>query len=1085
MNLTKEALAELDSHWAVSAIDENTRQLAQLTVNRALVEKALGQQLSLSEQNPSVDRECLERVALAYEMAALEGLPAIVDNSPELDHLRRQLSAGAFRAFDFRRILEVPQEDARRAFHILHLSALAYCGERWPDLKRWYKENADSIRIPETAKMAWDLQLVYTLFDCWVSLFRKNGWDDLNRISVIVADLRDRQKEYEPSLLERGEIHANAGTAIRLIALYHWAKATELLSVYMLQGEPADIGTLLDKHFEAAVGAASASADTQLEVILRWLHAAARIMVDGSLWWVARAVNSRVTRFVTHATSQGLFELLPPQHAALREHGLLDQALTAVVVEMPTSGGKTLLAQFRMLQALNQFDASNGWVAYVAPTRALVAQITRRLRKDFGPIGVRVEQLTGAVEVDSFEQQILSDSGSNSFSILVATPEKLHLVIKNKKVERPLALVVMDEAHNIENVSRGLRIELLLATIKRDCPKASFLLLMPYVEKAETLSRWLAQGREGGRLISFGTTPWRPNERIIGVYRVEVDDSVTSGWRLKFETLSTSEKALHLGGQHSVGPSKPLAVARSKVINVKANTQSGLSLQTAAMAVSMSSRGTSIAVGSKIRDVWSMARAAASSLPLYDRVPDEIALVQRYLQTEVAPEFELASMLARGVGVHHGGLSDEIRSLMEWLAEEGKLKVLCATSTISQGINFPVSSVFLASRSVYINKFSSDMPARDFWNLAGRAGRIDQDSVGVIGLAEGDKKEEIISFVSRATGALASRLVEMLDQLDASGRLHDLERVIYTPEWDDFRCYVAHLWAEKKRLDEVLADTEQLLRNTYGYGLLRSTPEGKQKADALLEVTRLYATKLGDNPGFAKLADSTGFSPEGVGRAIVELGQLQNRLSASDWTPESLFGKSTGMADLFGVMLKVPQIGKPLEELAGKGFDRKHLADITKAWVNGDSLKSIAETYFSSGKKDDVTAFSDACRAIYRTIINNGTWGVAALSKLSGIDFDSLPSEEKRRLDALPAMIYHGVRTEEAVLMRMNSIPRSISEKLGERFSSAQKGSKDMHNARAFLKALPDADWDSVRPKEAALSGADYKEVWGVLSGER
>lgn len=191
-------------------------------------------------------------------------------------------------------------------------------------------------------------------------------------------------------------------------------------------------------------------------------------MVAGSIWRVARAVNSRVTKFVQEVTKQqGLFELLPPQRAAWLEQGLLDQAATAVVIDMPTSGGKTLLAQFRILQALNQFDADNGWVAYVAPTRALTAQITRRLRRDFSPIGVKVEALTGAVEVDAFEEELLTQTGAKrGFDVLVATPEKLHLVIRNKKVTRPLALVVMDEAHNIESESRGMRIELLLATIK-------------------------------------------------------------------------------------------------------------------------------------------------------------------------------------------------------------------------------------------------------------------------------------------------------------------------------------------------------------------------------------------------------------------------------------------------------------------------------------------------------------------------------------------------------------------------------------------------------------------------------------------
>jgi replicative superfamily II helicase len=141
-----------------------------------------------------------------------------------------------------------------------------------------------------------------------------------------------------------------------------------------------------------------------------------------------------VARFVQEVTKQqAMFELLPPQRTALQEQGLLDQAATAVVVDIPTSGGKTLLAQFRMLQALNQFDAEKGWVAYVAPTRALTAQITRRLRRDFEPIGVRVEQLTGAVEIDTFEDDLLTETGdSPPFAVLISTPEKLQLVIRNK-----------------------------------------------------------------------------------------------------------------------------------------------------------------------------------------------------------------------------------------------------------------------------------------------------------------------------------------------------------------------------------------------------------------------------------------------------------------------------------------------------------------------------------------------------------------------------------------------------------------------------------------------------------------------------
>ena len=74
------------------------------------------------------------------------------------------------------------------------------------------------------------------------------------------------------------------------------------------------------------------------------------------------------------------------------------------------------------------------------------------------------------------------------------------------------------KAHNLEERGRGLRIELLLATIKQDCPHANFLLLMPYVEGTEAVAHWLAADLDAGQTISLGTTPWKPNERIVGLF---------------------------------------------------------------------------------------------------------------------------------------------------------------------------------------------------------------------------------------------------------------------------------------------------------------------------------------------------------------------------------------------------------------------------------------------------------------------------------------------------------------------------------------------------------------------------------------
>lgn len=1090
MSLSNRALEALNEHWAVAAIGADELERAANLVHQRLARRAVGRQISFSFPENADDEPFLERVALAFELAAIEGLDELSRPAGQNRHLRDQAVAASFRAFDIRRLLPVPWETLDRLFFVLQISAIAYCGDRWSDLRRWYREQGEAFRTPSVANAEWDRRLLYRLFECWVRLFRKEGWDDLDRIREIIAGLRNDQANHEERRLRNGSETLDRAIALRLAALYNWAKATEVLARYMLQGEPGDPFGTLDKHFEAGIRAAAASGDAQHEVVLRWLHATARIMVTNSLWWATRTVNSRTSDFVhslTHREQQAMFELLPPQRAALVEQGLLDQAKTAIVVDMPTSGGKTLLAQFRILQALNQFRADQGWVVYVAPTRALSAQITRRLRRDFGPIGLRVEQLTAAVEVDAFEEDLLADS-SQPFDILVATPEKLSLVIRNRRVERPLALVVMDEAHNLESEGRGLRIELLLATVKRDCPQANFLLLMPYVEGSESVARWLAQDIDAGNAISLSTVPWKPNERIIGLFRAVADDSARGGWHLGFETLTATKKAMPLRGTHRVGGVKPINVPKSQVLT--RGVQKGLGLQTAAIGAVMSARGTSVAVANNIGTVWKMAGEATRNLPEMDEVPPNIKLVQDFLRTEISADFRLVGMLDKGVGVHHAGLSDDVRALMEWLAETGSIRMLCATSTIAQGINFPVSSVFLSSRFVPQGTRSVEIAPREFWNLAGRAGRIGHDSVGVVGLSEGTDRDALTEFVSRSTGALVSRLVVLLDELAAQGSLAQLSEVLWKEQWEDFRCYIAHLWAEKKNLDAVLADSEQLLRQTYGYTSMRNDPHQREKADALLDATQSYARKLADMPeGIAELADSTGFSPEGVQAAMGGIGGLESRLTASDWAPKSLFGSGGRMADLFGVMLRVPQLSQDLAELGGKGFDRSRISEITNDWVNGKRLEVIAKEYFVREKDDEAGtgALTDACRAIYRTIVNSGTWGVSALSQVSGIDFDALSEADKRRINALPAMIYHGVSSEDAVLMRMNSAPRSTAEALGSLYREVTGEDEYRYSvgkARHFLQGLGADDWDGVRPEGAALSGTGYKRVWEVLSGE-
>jgi hypothetical protein len=98
-----------------------------------------------------------------------------------------------------------------------------------------------------------------------------------------------------------------------------------------------------------------------------------------------------------------------------------------------------------------------------------------------------------------------------------------------------------------------------------------------------------------------------------------------------------------------------------------------------------------------------------------------------------------------------------------------------------------------------------------------------------------------------------------------------------------------------------------------------------------------------------------------------------------------------------------------------------------------------------------------------------------------------MPEDQKRAINNLPAMLYHGVNTEAAVLMRMNAVPRRIAVGLGERFSATVSESADLHSvrsARSYLRRLSPTDWQRSAPPHAKMSGDDYRAIWSFLAGE-
>ena len=234
----------------------------------------------------------------------------------------------------------------------------------------------------------------------------------MSAATSIIDKLRSEQKEFEKEYLDATEKPHGAAAALQLLALHHLAKAVEMTSSYMASGTPHDIEDHLELHFRNARRHSQRAGTIELDLILIMMFAAFKKMVRNSIWIVSRRVNSKVADFVRTITESDkpIFELLYPQRLAILERGLLDPASRAIVVNLPTSSGKTLMAEFRILQTLNVFG-ENGVVVYVVPTRTLVNQVTARLRRDLGTtsLGVRVTKMSGAVEIDGFEESVLGE----------------------------------------------------------------------------------------------------------------------------------------------------------------------------------------------------------------------------------------------------------------------------------------------------------------------------------------------------------------------------------------------------------------------------------------------------------------------------------------------------------------------------------------------------------------------------------------------------------------------------------------------------------------------------------------------------
>ena len=361
------------------------------------------------------------RLAQALERFALS-IPAGEDRARLFDE-----------AFLCRRAIVVDRLPPRdRLIHLLCLSADGLEADRRPDLIMALRAlSGDSVAVPSDVR--WPEELLLRVARAFVLVARRGtGWDDIREAADEIAGLRALQAAREDSW----GAHADIAGVARVVALYNLARIAELVAEFAISGSPPDTGIRLDRHHANVEEILEQAPDASLQHVSDLLHAGGQAMIRGSVWTTTRTLGAHVRAFVdTLAAAERdnpVLELWPSQRSALRS-SLLDPAKRALVVQMPTSSGKTLIAEFAIVQALALNPGSK--VAYVVPTRALVNQIARRLRLDFGGLNYVVE---AAVPVLSWIRSKTS-SCEITTSMCSLRPQRSLISSSARIIRRPMA----------------------------------------------------------------------------------------------------------------------------------------------------------------------------------------------------------------------------------------------------------------------------------------------------------------------------------------------------------------------------------------------------------------------------------------------------------------------------------------------------------------------------------------------------------------------------------------------------------------------------------------------------------------------
>lgn len=445
----------------------------------------------------------------------------------------------------------------------------------------------------------------------------------------------------------------------------------------------------------------------------------------------------------------------------------------------PTSFGKSFIMDAFIQYVITERHGIDNIVILV-PTRALINQVTARLKRTITNENYKV--LAHPVVPMIYKNRMLK-------YVFVFTPERLISYLGEK--ENPVInYMFVDEAHKIiaEKDSRSPLYYHAILMAERKSIKLYF--ASPNIPNAHIFLQLFEKSADEQMIIK--ESPVAQNRFFIDYVEGKGRMFTETGEDIVFDDLGKKEQGY---------VSKLLQKLGSDCKNiVYCNT---------------------------VADTIDFALKFSKKLPKQndERIDSLIELIKSYIHKD----YFLIDCLKKGVAFHFGRLPQRIRERIERLFEERVIDYMFCTSTLLEGVNLPAKNIFIFSNAIGNSKFSDV----DFWNLAGRAGRLSKELSGnIICVRIEDKKnrwdnpDKDLNVVRNKTIDDVKPLVingqkNFYTNLDHSLREKDFTRANYTQTekevWDHYANIVFSHQASKT--DSILM-SNFLRKNTDGKKLL-------------------------------------------------------------------------------------------------------------------------------------------------------------------------------------------------------------------------------------------------------------------------